>query len=231
MIVFTSDSIAQCCHSSSDNIAPYDDALYRDLLASQCRKHGVAVFCLLADAQPHSSHSRPRPRRGVQARALVAAVDDRGRRAQRARPTNSCRPRSGFHSRSTPTSRRAGGLVLCALAARRPSRTAASQSLILPLIRVRSKAELAVRAEAHELESLALGFAIDEHEIRPNMAVTKVFPPAGERMIVKTRRQRLVGGQHGDHFAEQVLQLSAVTAGLRPPVIPLVSADSSNRPH
>ena len=101
----------------------------------------------------------------------------------------------------------------------------------MPLIRVRSKAELAVRAEANELESLAVGFAIDEHEIRPNMAVTKVFPPAGERMIVKTRRRRLVGGQHGDHFAEQVVQLSAVSAGLRTPVIPLVSADSSNRPH
>ena len=24
-----------------------DDALYRDLLASQCRKHSVAIFCLL----------------------------------------------------------------------------------------------------------------------------------------------------------------------------------------
>jgi len=86
-----------------------------------------------------------------------------------------------------PTRRREGGSVCRVLAATRPSRTVASQSLILPLIRVRSKAELAVRAEANELESLAVGFAIDEHEIRPNMAVTKVFPPAGERMIVKTR--------------------------------------------
>jgi hypothetical protein len=34
-------------------------------------------------------------------------------------------------------------------------------------------------------------------------ASRKVFPPAGERIIVKTRRQRLVGGQHGDHFAER----------------------------
>ncbi len=127
--------------------------------------------------------------------------------------------------------RREGGSVGRARAATRPSRTVASRSLILPLIHDRSKAELAVRAEANELESLAVGFAIDEPEIRPNMAVTKVFPSAGERMIVKTRRRRLVGRQHGDHCAEQVVQLSAVSAGLRPPVIPLVSADSSNRPH
>ena len=115
--------------------------------------------------------------------------------------------------------------------ATRPSRSVASQSPILPLIRVGSKAKLAVRVEANELESLAVGFAIDEHEIRPNMAVTKVFPPAGERVIVKARRQRLVGGQHGDCFAEQVVQLFAVSAGLRTPVIALESADSSNRPH
>ena len=50
-----------------------DDALDRDLLASQCRKHGVAVFCLLPDAQPRSSHSRPRPRGGARARARRGA--------------------------------------------------------------------------------------------------------------------------------------------------------------
>ena len=99
------------------------------------------------------------------------------------------------------------------------------------MTRVGSKAELAVRAEANELKGFVVGFAIDEHEIRPNVAVTKVFPPAGERVIAKTRRRRLVGGQHGDHCAEQVVQLSVVSAGLRAPVIPLVSADSFNRPH
>ena len=46
------------------------------------------------------------------------------------------------------------------------------------------------------------------------MAVTKVLPFAGECMIVKTRRQRFVGDQHGDHFAELVVQLSAMSAGL-----------------
>ena len=35
----------------------------------QCRKHGVAVYCLLPDTQLRSSHSRPRPRGGARARA------------------------------------------------------------------------------------------------------------------------------------------------------------------
>jgi hypothetical protein len=35
------------------------------------------------------------------------------------------------------------------------------------------------------------------------MAVAKVFPPAGKRVIVKARRQRLIGGQNCDGFSEQ----------------------------
>ena len=37
------------------------DASYRYLLASQRRKHRLAVYRLLPDTQPRSSHSRPRP--------------------------------------------------------------------------------------------------------------------------------------------------------------------------
>jgi hypothetical protein len=52
--------------------------------------------------------------------------------------------------------------------------------------RIMSKAELAVRAEANELESLAVELAINEYKIRPKRAVAKVFPLAGERMIAKS---------------------------------------------
>ena len=64
--------------------------LHRDLLASQCRKHGVACWatCLM----PTPVHLILVPdREEALARALVAAVDDRGRRAQRARlQTRAC---------------------------------------------------------------------------------------------------------------------------------------------
>ena len=51
-----------------------DDALYRDLLASQCRKHGVAVFCLSPDAQPpFISFSSPTARRRSGARSARGA--------------------------------------------------------------------------------------------------------------------------------------------------------------
>jgi hypothetical protein len=87
--------------------------------------------------------------------------------------------------------------------------------------KLESKAEFAVRSEANELESLVVGFAVDQHEIRPNMAVTEVLPSAAERMIVKTCRQRLVSGQRGDHVSEQIVQFPALNASLRTPVIPL----------
>jgi hypothetical protein len=46
-----------------------DDALYRDLLASQCRRDGAwrsFAYCLTPN--PRSSHSRPRPNGGARAR-------------------------------------------------------------------------------------------------------------------------------------------------------------------
>ncbi len=52
-----------------------DDALDRDLLAGQCRKHGVAVFCLLPDAQPtFISFSSPSERRRSGARSAPAPL-------------------------------------------------------------------------------------------------------------------------------------------------------------
>ncbi len=46
-----------------------DYELYRDLLASQCRKQGVAcwAYCLMPQSRP--SHPRSRPRRGARAGA------------------------------------------------------------------------------------------------------------------------------------------------------------------
>ena len=46
-----------------------DYELYRDLLASQCRKQGVACLSLLPDAEPRPPDPCPRPRRGARAGA------------------------------------------------------------------------------------------------------------------------------------------------------------------
>jgi hypothetical protein len=51
-----------------------DDASYSYLLASQRRKHRLAVYRLLPDAQPRSSHSRPRPCRDAPVGACRAAL-------------------------------------------------------------------------------------------------------------------------------------------------------------
>ncbi len=91
-----------------------DTALYRDLLASQCRKHGPAVFCLLPDAQPRSSHSGPRPRGGARAHArreAPALFVDNQRAAQGDRPSLPGAVQLGREGRGAPDD----GGTLCGL--------------------------------------------------------------------------------------------------------------------
>jgi len=45
------------------------------------------------------------------------------------------------------------------------------------------EAELAVGAEADELEGLRVGFAVDEDEVRLDVAVAVVVPVAGQRVV------------------------------------------------
>jgi|RhiMetdeSRZDD1v2_1073273.scaffolds.fasta_scaffold383566_2 hypothetical protein len=63
-----------------------------------------------------------------------------------------------------------------------------------------SKTEFAMRAEPHELERVGVGLAIDQHQVRADMAVAAIVPGAAQRVIAKARRQRRVGAKQVDRF-------------------------------
>ena len=57
-----------------------------------------------------------------------------------------------------------------------------------------SEPQLAMRAEAHKFEAIAARLAVDENEIRSDVAVAVVAPFAGQWVIEIPARQRRVGG-------------------------------------
>jgi hypothetical protein len=52
-----------------------------------------------------------------------------------------------------------------------------------------SRAKLAMRAKAHGFESIVIGLAVDENEIRPDVAVAVIAPFAGQWLIMSRRRK------------------------------------------
>jgi hypothetical protein len=63
-----------------------------------------------------------------------------------------------------------------------------------------------VRAETNELEAVVVRLTVNENEIRLKMAIAKILPLAGERMIDLAARERLIGCQHIDDLHEQRIE-------------------------
>ena len=57
-----------------------------------------------------------------------------------------------------------------------------------------------MRAEAHEFEAVVIRLAVDENEIRPDVAVAVIAPFAGQWVIEIPARQRRVGGEQVNHI-------------------------------
>src|SRR5436309_3075188 len=100
-----------------------------------------------------------------------------------------------------------------------------------PAVDVPSEPELAVRADADKLERVVVGFAIDENEIRPDVAVAAVPPGATQRMIAKAGRQRRVGRQEVGGVGQQRVQPVAVWASFLALEIAAKAGGRLNRPH
>jgi hypothetical protein len=64
---------------------------------------------------------------------------------------------------------------------------------------------------------LIIRLAVDEHEAWPDVAVAITFPFAGESMVVKSLWQGQVGGQQGQSFTKQVVELRSERRGLARP--------------
>lgn len=49
-----------------------------------------------------------------------------------------------------------------------------------------------MRAETHELQLSVIWLTVNQHQIRPDMAIPVVFPATGQRMVKMPLGQRLV---------------------------------------
>ena len=71
-----------------------------------------------------------------------------------------------------------------------------------------------MRAETHELQLGVIWLAVNQHQIKPDMAIPVVFPATGQRMVKLPLGQRLVMRQGRDddrEIAEQRLRARAGT--------------------
>ena len=72
--------------------------------------------------------------------------------------------------------------------------------------------KFAVRPKAHEFEAVIIRLAVDENEIRFDMAVAMIAPFAGKCVIEVPARQRRVGGEQVDDLHQPGIQIFAVPA-------------------
>jgi hypothetical protein len=67
--------------------------------------------------------------------------------------------------------------------------------------------KLAMRPKTHEFEAGGIGLPIDQHEIRPNMAVPMILPFSRQLVVDMATQQRLIRRQQIDHFHQKGIQL------------------------
>ena len=91
--------------------------------------------------------------------------------------------------------------------------------------------KLTVRSKAHELEGVVVRLSIDQHKIRPDVAVSMVGPVSRQRVIPKIQRQRRVGCKQSQYVDQQCVQKLTKLARFFPLVIALEPLGSLNRPH
>jgi len=78
-----------------------------------------------------------------------------------------------------------------------------------------------VRAKAHKFEALVIRLAVDQNEIRPDVAVAVIVPFAGQWVIEIAARQRRVAGEQVHDLHQQCVQLIARATGFFSPVVAL----------
>ena len=94
-----------------------------------------------------------------------------------------------------------------------------------------SQPKLTMRTKAHKFEAVVIRLAVDENEIRPDVAVAVVVPFAGQWVIEMPARQQRVGSGQVDDLHQQGIQLLAVLAGFLSPVVTLKAGGVFNLPH
>lgn len=86
-------------------------------------------------------------------------------------------------------------------------------------------------AETDEIKARTIRFAINQDEIRPDMAVAVIGPFATERMVEIPSRQRVIICQYRDGFQQRRIEVPTVPSGFLAAVIALKAASVPNIPH
>ena len=94
-----------------------------------------------------------------------------------------------------------------------------------------SQPKFSMRTKAHKLECVFNRSAVDENEIRADVAVAVIVLFAGQLVIEIPARQSLAGGWQVVNIHQQGIQLRAVPTGFFSPVITLKTGGVSNLPH
>ena len=87
-----------------------------------------------------------------------------------------------------------------------------------------------MRAQPHQIEVRRVRLSIDEHEVRPDVAVAVVGPVTGERVIEISARQLRIGLQQIDRMGEVSVERLAMPPGLLALVVALEAVRVPNRP-
>ena len=95
----------------------------------------------------------------------------------------------------------------------------------------RSQSEFAMRSEASQLQRIRIGPAIDQHKVGPDVAIAKVAPLAGQRMIPMSDLKRPILCQCQHDRRQIMIEGRPVTASQFPSEVALEGSGALNPPH
>jgi hypothetical protein len=86
-------------------------------------------------------------------------------------------------------------------------------------------------SEPHEFEALCVRLSIDQNEIRPDVAIAKIFPLAGKHVIEVAPRQPLVVREEPHRFGKVSVEAAPIPTGFLSPIIAPELSGVPNTPH
>ena len=78
-----------------------------------------------------------------------------------------------------------------------------------------------MRPEANQSEDSGFCLLLDEHQVRPEVAVAKIGSRSAQRVVMVTGFEGDVGGMGGYHRSQAVVEVVAMAAARLPPVVAL----------
>ena len=88
-----------------------------------------------------------------------------------------------------------------------------------------------MRADSDELQRALVRLAVDDDQIRLEMAISESLQVAGERVVLVLHRKLRVGREKGNEVQKKLGDVSVIGRSDHLAVFPLEGSGSPNRPH